>query len=38
MNISGEFDELGNMTEAETTIGPLTIGIKRVWSRGSIFD
>lgn len=38
INMSGIFDESGNMTEARMSIGPMTIDIRRVWSKGSIFE
>ncbi len=33
---TGLFDEDGNMYEADISIGPVTISIERIWSRGSL--
>ncbi len=37
INLSGGFDESGNMIEAQMSVGPVTVDIRRVWSNGSIF-
>lgn len=38
INVSGSFDESGNMTDGKMSFGPLTVDIKRVWSNGSLFE
>ncbi len=36
MQISGLFDEAGNMKSSTMTVGPVSIDMERVWSRGSL--
>jgi hypothetical protein len=38
INISGGFDESGNMVDGKMTFGPITVDIRRVWSKGSVFE
>ena len=34
INYVGQFDEYGSLTTAAMTVGPMTINIERLWSRG----
>ena len=34
----GRFDASGNLENADMTIGPMTLNIERIWSRGSLLE
>jgi hypothetical protein len=36
LNITGRFDEDGNMRDAAMAVGPVSIEIRRLWSNGSL--
>ncbi|MEJ2273239.1 MAG: hypothetical protein P8Y01_01480 [Woeseiaceae bacterium] len=36
LSYTGRFDESGNLFDASMAIGPVTIDIERIWSRGSV--
>jgi hypothetical protein len=38
LSYTGRFDESGNLFDASMAIGPVTIDIERIWSRGSLMQ
>ena len=36
LTLTGRFDEDGNMRDADMTVGPVSIEMRRLWSRGSL--
>lgn len=38
ISYAGKFDDYGNMIDAEMVVGPVTINIDRIWSRGSLTE